>query len=304
MTKDLTYDILDLIGVEPPYFTLAHIYPKKEHLYANIEFEQSSSYEQDAICAAEVGRHLAILGACYSAHTYSQTSRGMYLAQKAILHRLTQNNISPNDSYYGTANGTKISNKNYQATCYLYSNNNSDPLYLLEITYLRVSYSSFFKLFGSHIYDGPINKNFRYSILIPIEHVVVDDNMFMADISHVSPDFCLGHFNKIYALPISILMYNLSLLSSLLVHHVLGNKAKLNVLKADITSKSLVFSGMGVSLKARLIKVDGAIFTLFNEAVRSDGKVAGTMELTLQVADSSLLSATVSSGDSVSFSSY
>jgi hypothetical protein len=107
MSMDLNMiEICRRTAVERPYFAFSELsIDDAGTVSGEIRREHQLGYEHGPLGAAEIGRHLAILGSCAAAATSKSHERLYYLATHAELHRsaLTHGGFPEDARYRGSA---------------------------------------------------------------------------------------------------------------------------------------------------------------------------------------------------------
>ncbi|ETR69153.1 MAG: hypothetical protein OMM_09852 [Candidatus Magnetoglobus multicellularis str. Araruama] len=103
------------IKVSPPYYALKNVQLLKNntaYFSAEIPVEYPAGNECGSITAAEIGRHLAILGSCSLSQSNPIKEKHYYIANKATLNCLCKEKvISKNSEFIGEAKTLSINKK-------------------------------------------------------------------------------------------------------------------------------------------------------------------------------------------------
>ena len=96
-------EIINDIDVTYPYYSLRNLQLKGSDILATIQAEQPMENEAGTISAAEVGRHLAILGSCALAKDNKPKNKNYFLAYEAQLEVSKSNNsiINTDNEFWG-----------------------------------------------------------------------------------------------------------------------------------------------------------------------------------------------------------
>lgn len=81
--------ILSRIAVQRPYFSFGRLFMGSDGtVHGEFVPEQPTEWERGLVSAAEVGRHLAILGSIAATATTEESTRVYHLATRALFIRL------------------------------------------------------------------------------------------------------------------------------------------------------------------------------------------------------------------------
>ena len=272
-------DVLDKIAVQRPYFALEELSISDNTVRAKIPAQQKPIFELDLITAAEIGRHLAILGSVALSTQNSSSNKHVYLAEAAALLRVSDIPIDTTD-LYAESTHTEFSTRQGSSESKLFAS--GIHIYTLAVQYNIIPLSTFKRVFRKHLKDASVPpSNNPYKQTIPLGNTFYTKTSAVSEITYVFQDYCLGHFVGIPVLPISILMFNLSHTAGLLLHHLTGTKTQYTVEKADIKAESLIFSDSKVRLEAHFINQQETLFIFKCQAI-SEGAVCGEMLLSLK----------------------
>ncbi|MGB0908974.1 MAG: hypothetical protein ACPGYT_01315 [Nitrospirales bacterium] len=288
-TKPIDSDILwSRIAIRPPYFALDDLGLESDGtVSARIPVQQPIGQEHGQIAAAEVGRHLAILGVCAIALQQEDSNRRYYLAQKAHLAKHTQGLPCLNHGVLlGSAKPEYIDRRTAKANTQLLLAGN-EVLYDLTVEYALVPERLFARLFGNQripmMVRGEDGIN-PYSHSIPLVDVNISGTQLTGSLSVDSPDRCAGHFPEFPAIPVAILMQALCNASSILMQQILGVERLLyTVTEAQVRAANLAFADELISIEVEHIHRNGELHVLNCTARTKPDREVGYMELTIVV---------------------
>ena len=240
--------VLSRIGVTEPYLALDNIVGNDRSTAAQFQTQYPIGMESDNISAAEIGRHLAILGAIDSAKHQDSDRQCVYLATSAQLSRLTDESI-PTNQFFATATSQLISRHVAHAQC-VAANDAGLSFYRLTISYRIMVMTTFKKLFAGHCVHTHSNRTFQ---LPQLDAICIDKDRITSSIHRVQPVHCMGHFIDIPALPIAVMMYLLSQNAGLLLRKIRQEACSYHVISADIQAFRLAFAGDRIDLSACIV---------------------------------------------------
>ncbi|MBN1253276.1 MAG: hypothetical protein JXR51_00105 [Bacteroidales bacterium] len=272
--------ILTKIAVQPPYFALKDLSIEKEGVIkAKIHKEQQKNNEICVIPAAEVGRHLAILGSCSISLKMPDNLKYYYLAINADVTRISCKN--DDSELYGTAETIYINKRNGYVETNLY-NSFGVHLYNVVIKYYFMQNVMFEKIFDKYK-SAKILKHFGNPYLneIKLQDYVIKNNKLEATLGPLEPYQCSGHFPNYEAIPIAILMHQMSLAAGKLFAHIYGDEnLKYLVLDGKIKADNLAFAGDTVKIIIYYLENSYQNFNCL--ALSINGKEYGSMRLALK----------------------
>lgn len=264
-------------AVQPPYFAFSDVWKTSEGLLATFSPEQPRDFECGPIAAAEVGRHLAILGASAAA---ADAGDGVhyYLASKA---RLLRADAWPGEcsQLEATAQVVERSRRSLTTTSQVLA---PDPIYTLDCTYEVLPERLFQRLFQSyrretngHSGASPYGTNLALEDLAPIE------NGMSAICGPLPPNYCAGHFANYPTWPVAVVCHALIRLAGRALHRVLGETCEFSVVQADVSAEHLAMAENRLSLTASYQSADDSIYT-FDCVAATGSATVGTMRLRLE----------------------
>lgn len=257
--------VLQRIGVQPPYFALHPLPVSVPGLFsavATAEFPRG--LEQGPMRGAEVARHGAIAGLCAAASAQPDDRRRHYLAQRAEYHGFV------NPAPYGTevrfeAHCEQLDRRAARAR--VAASADGRPLGSLLVDYTVLTEAAFERLFRSR--RTPTGPSAALAPLAAGE-LHCGDGVARRLVPSVGADACAGHFHDHPALPVAVLMQQLSDLGGALMGSYWG-------LGCVVEADDLCWAGdpaefeMGVVAEcAELVRFRGRVSSAGREACRAE----------------------------------
>lgn len=227
-----TPDLLSRICVRPPYFALEDVSLEGLELHATATAESPPVQETGPMPAAELGRHAAIAGLSLAALTQSDGARRYYLARRAECR------YAPSAAPYGTpvrfvarllALDKRASRAAVVATAA------GAPLAAFEIDYTVLTESAFERLFRTRSRPTAAAPSPYGALLTTSWHGTPDCGEQVVD--EVPAAACVGHFESYPALPVAVLMGQLSYLAGRL------HGEPYRVVRGEVEASDLVWAG-------------------------------------------------------------
>ncbi|MBI2477547.1 MAG: hypothetical protein HYV60_02530 [Planctomycetia bacterium] len=257
--EDVTIsELLKQIAVTQPYFAFSQIHQSAAGKLVAVvpSREQPMDSECGVRAAAEVGRHLAILGACAAARLQKNEGPHYYLANKAQLRAseaYVQHIMSADGDGDDLASRNLISfadaeftsNRSAHAVARIAYDGSDADLYRLDVAYSVLSPKIFERFFSSHRVDDDHIDEHAYRDQVHFDDLVQDivllDDLLSAHFGF-QPTVCAGHFPKFPALPVAVLMYILSKAAGKLLEEVTRIEGvRYIVVEANINAEHLAF---------------------------------------------------------------
>ncbi len=279
--------IIDTIGVTAPYYALDNVSLSDDEVTADFAAEQPMESEAGCIAAAEVGRHLAVLGACALAKSNPVKKKHYYIALSAELRNVNNNAIIQSRTFSGVARTLNIDKRNGLVFSELYAPDRT-LLYTLNTSYSIMSEQLFQRMFNEkrQDYDYSLAGN-PYALQFPLSNIEFIDHTIHARFGPFKPEECSGHFASFPCIPVAILMHGLSRTAGRLMAQLTGgDTTRYKVVSADVKADAFAFAGENINMTAKFKGRDDAGDYIFNcRAERSDGTTYGSMLLTLALVD-------------------
>ncbi|WP_257448019.1 hypothetical protein [Archangium lipolyticum] len=287
------------ICVRDPYFALRDVTVVGEgEVLARVPVEQEPGQEASPINAAEVGRHLAILGSCASSLVNPKEGQHYYLARRARLERLHEGPLPRATGLLWGAARAEFKDKRTATASTLLASEEGLPLFSVEVDYNVLSAAAFQRLFqcarqdmrreprerarceGSPADFAAMRQN-PHRLPLPLRDYVRDGECLKATLGPVSAELCKGHFAMHPVLPVAVVMSGLSGMAGALLHQLLGNaSARYLVTRGEVRADSLAYAGETVTFGSHLHEVEGRDHRFYCWASVGE-RLVGVMELTL-----------------------
>jgi 3-hydroxymyristoyl/3-hydroxydecanoyl-(acyl carrier protein) dehydratase len=288
------------ICVRDPYFALREVSEVVEgEVLARVPVEQEPEAEASPITAAEVGRHLAILGSCAASRVNRKEGQHYYLARRARLERLHEGPLPRfSEPLWGSARA-EFTDKRSATARTLLASPTGQPLFSLEVEYNVLSAAAFSRLFQGARQEmrrepraerGPRNgtpgdfaalRQNPYRTALPLRDFVRDGECLKATLGPVRAEQCKGHFALHPVLPVAVVMSGLSGLAGALLRQLLGNEsARYLVTWGEVRADNLAYAGETVTFGSHRHDVQGREHRFYCWAAVGE-RLVGVMELTL-----------------------
>jgi len=267
-------DLLRRICVRPPYFALQALQVDGSDLYAEVHAELPRSAELGPIQGAELSRHAAIAGLCVAALAQPNDQRRYYLAQRATYRGFA------NTASYGsrvTLQATLLDLTRREATARISASAGGHPLAEVEVQYTILTDNAFARLFRSRERPDVVGQPLDRMPPLPQGQLFQDGETWRRHIAEVPVAACAGHFERYPAMPVAILMGQLSQLAGL----SLGQDQPFWIPQASVEAHDFCWAGEPVTFSARATTREGDLNHFACQAVASE-RTVGHMLLTLQ----------------------
>lgn len=258
MTTECSISVLDKICVEPPYFNLFNLKIDNQMAISTLVPEQPIGNEHCVIAAAEVGRHLAILGSCAIAAQQPDNKKRFYLAKKASFEKT---NNETQGLLTAKAICTHLEKRTASAYTNLFVGENS--AYTLKIDYQILEEGVFQKLFSHLKTDTQHRDDSPYKHNKEIVLHELNKQSLTASIQPLLATDCAGHFKNFPSMPIAILCQTKIQAAEQLLAFILGEGTLFNyhVMAAEILAHTLIPTNETITLKISLEDQSNDIFT-------------------------------------------
>ncbi len=261
--------LLQRICVRPPYFALEHISLEGERFTAYAKAETPIALEPAPMSAAELGRHAAISGLSLIALLQKDDDRRYYLAQKADC------NYFKHEAPFGSQ--VKFEAKPLEvdkraARVSVQTSVNGEAIAQFTISYTILTERTFERLFAR--YQKP-----TYPLPSPYANLLSENferGETWAETRITIPAWaCVGHFDNYPALPVAMLMSQLSYLAG----QVMGQPYF--VPKGLVEANDLCWADKEVIFRAELMAMEGNS-SRFSCSASIEGQVVGHMSVWLE----------------------
>lgn len=202
MSSDATVEerALARISVAPPYFDLGGLEEVGDGIVnATVPLQPPTAPEFGAVEAAQVARHLAILGSCALALGRDDDKRHHYLATRAHYTRMANAPATTTEPLRAQAIGSWIDKRTARAMVTL-STADGRGLNLLDVEYTVLAPRMFGRL------NPPIDLDAIDGIEPEPETVERIDGGLRVDAGPIPVEMCAGHFPDYPAAPVAIVM--------------------------------------------------------------------------------------------------
>ncbi|HEX7022408.1 MAG TPA: hypothetical protein VF171_06085 [Trueperaceae bacterium] len=262
--------VLDRICVRPPYFALTDLTLEGCSFAATAMAEAPAFLERGPMTAAEVGRHAAIAGLCHAALSQADHKRRYYLAQRAECR------YTPNAAPYGTPVRLQTEVRSLtkrQAQVAVRATAAGQDFATLDIDYTILTEPTFERLFAHRARPARLATN-PYRQLLQTDYQQSGEQAEQV-IAHVPAAACSGHFDDYPALPVAVLMGQLSYLAG----QIIADKPRpFRVLKGLVDASDLCWSGESARFRVVRTTTQARVRAFDCEAYAGERKV-GSMKL-------------------------
>lgn len=278
LDRSIPRDLLTRICVRPPYFALSDVSLQGLELHATAGAESPAYLEIGAMPAAELGRHAAIVGLTLAAAQQADDKRRYYLARRAECR------YTANRAPYGTPVrfvGRLLSLDKRSARAAITATAGGHDLASFEVDYTVLTESAFERLFRVRAQRTPFDHSPYGSLLTTAWSGTSDLAEQVVDALPISA--CVGHFDGYPALPVAVLMGQLSYLAGRL------HAQPYRVVRGEVDASDLIWAGERAVFRVQRDGVGGhadaeSAQRYRCEAVAGDRTVAG-MTLWLESVD-------------------
>lgn len=299
---DATVCALQRISVRAPYFDLRDLVVDDDGtVRALVPARPPTRPETGLVAAAQVARHLAILGSCAVALQRDDDDRHHYLATNAHFLRTanltaTNGSVSGDDSTSAShlvaeASGTLSDRRSARALAKLYGPH-GQLSHVLDVNYTVMAPRMFSRIMPA--IDHEANRDDAAGAGRTDELTGRREERFdiktgagpgvTIDCGPVPLDMCAGHFPDYPAAPVALVMGRLARAAGIAMNRHLGvGKITYSIDEARVVATKLARVGQRLTLDARYERPVGGGHLLVGSA-KADGEVVGEMELTLSVA--------------------
>lgn len=258
-----------LIDVSAPYYALQKVHsPSAGIVHARVSREQPLGHEIGPIASAEVGRHLAIAGACACSAVREPAAQHYYLAHRATIIRHSEAAVEQASEFDVRARAVSSTAREARAQTSLRVAGAEQALYELDVTYKVLTRPLFQRLFAAHRRDlratprdttasadpqAIARRSNPYQKLLPLTLTQRSMHGVRASLPEVTPQMCSGHFPMYPALPVAILMHTLSSLCGEALRARRNDSPRYRLERADVYADRLAFAGERLEFDAEYI---------------------------------------------------
>ncbi|TKC89449.1 hypothetical protein FAZ69_10965 [Trinickia terrae] len=217
-------DICRRTAVERPYFAFGDLsIDINGTVVGEVQREHPLSHEYGPLGAAEIGRHLAILGSCAAAATVDNDDRLYYLATHAEFRRsgFAQSNFPDGEKYRASATVVERTARMLFARTTMQVGENA-PFVSLLVQYKILSEPLFARLFSHFaVAEDHTGIESPYTNPISLSWSAPNGNSLVARSHGLTPYQCAGHFRGYPAWPVAIIAACMLRTVERMLHHVL-----------------------------------------------------------------------------------
>ena len=271
-------DLEPRICVRPPYYALHDLVLEGLDLHATAIAESPSFGEVGPMPAAELGRHAAIVGLSAAAMRQEDDKRRYYLARKAICR------YTPNDAPYGTPVrfvGRTLDLDKRTSRAAVSATAGDATLASFEVDYTILTESAFERLFRVNAKPTP-NAASPYGTLLTNAFSGTSDSVEQI-VAGVPVTACAGHFDGYPALPVAVLMGQLSYLAGRL------HGGRYRVVRGEVEASDLAWAGERTVFRAARDGAGGhpdtGAASRYRCQATAEGRPVGAMTLWLESVD-------------------
>ncbi len=292
-------EVLKQIAVCQPYFAFDQLKQSEDGtMWAPVKPEQPMGAERGVMAAAEIGRHLAILGSCAAARANPRSGQHYYLACKADL-RQSEDALALSgdeariaaDDLVASAKADFADKRNARAETTLFNRGTGQRLYEISVDYKVLTPQLFERMYADRRVSTPaVPFNPYAEEMLGLGDVMVLDDLLSANLQELDPKTCAGHFPNFPALPVAILAHILaSAAGRLFASMVDRERAPYKVVRALVQADHLAFTNdkLHLVVQHRDADDDGENRVFRCRAV-SEGKTRepfGDLQITLRGAE-------------------
>jgi len=265
------------ISVTRPYFDLRDLEETGTGtVEATIPRQPTVAPEAGAIEAAQVARHLAILGSCAVALARDGDDRHHYLATKAHYTRMANAPATVTGDLRAKAIGSWVDRRTARALVTL-STEDGRGLNLLDVEYTVLAPRMFTRL------NPPIDLDAINGLEPTAEAVETIDGGLRVDTGPIPVEMCAGHFPDYPAAPVAIVMGRLCRAAGLaMMDHLDLDRRRYQIEEGRVEATGLARAGQSLVLEARYIEPVAGGHRLQGLAL-ADGETCGEVDVVLSV---------------------
>lgn len=275
--------VLERISVARPYFALGDLEEVGEGIVnATVPLHPTAAPEAGPVEAAQVARHLAILGSCAIALTRDDDDRHHYLATRAHYTRMANAPATTNGPLRAQAIGSWVDRRTARAMVTL-STVDGRGLNLLDVEYTVLAPRMFARL------NPPVDPVAVDAASAANRAKGDDDGETIertaggvrVDGGPISAEMCAGHFPDYPAAPVAIVMGRLCRAAGLAMTGHLGlDGQRYRIEEGRVEATGLARAGQRLVLEARYLEPVPGGHRLGGTAL-ADGDAVGEVDVVL-----------------------
>lgn len=268
------------ISVARPYFDLADLEEVGHGMVqATVPPHPTVAPEAGAVEAAQVARHLAILGSCAAALSRDDDARHHYLATRAHYGRLANAPATVEGPLRATAMGSWVDRRTARALVTL-TTTDGRGLNLLDVEYTVLTPKMFGRL-NPPIELDRIEAEAATAVAVGGDTVEHLDGAVRVDAGPIPVEMCAGHFPGHPAAPVAIVMGRLCQAAGLAMLDHLGlADHRYRIEEGEVTATGLARAGQRLVLEARYCGPVRGGHRLEGRAL-ADGETVGRVDVVL-----------------------
>lgn len=249
---DASTEALARIAVTPPYYALRDLTDLGDGLAtATVRRAAPAHPEHDLIEAAQVARHLAILGSCAAALARDDDRRHHYLATRATYHRLAPSELDHIDDpdLLAEARAEWRDKRSASATATLRTSGGTG-LYQLDVDYAVLPPKIFARLHPERA-DNAVSASDHDAATFGTGAGEPIEGGWQVDCGPIPEALCAGHFPGLPAAPVALLMGRLCRTAGLALAHYLEEPTRYRIEYGEVEADRLALAGQHLVLRAR-----------------------------------------------------
>lgn len=265
-------DIAERIAVQKPYFAFNSLWQEGEHLVGNFVPEQELGGELGYLSAAELGRHLAILGSC-AAVSINDGINGYYLATQAHYTGKAAFSQPKPPSLSARAKVLSMDKRSLKIAATAYAH---EPIAELVCEYFILPPALFQRSFKHYIdTTKPMpSASSPYCKRIPLHHVEYLQDGLSAFSGPLEPEQCAGHFHHYPSWPVAIIAHTVFKTNETLFNERYGAGTQYHVLETRLCADKLVSAKTALRFVTQIVDEDKNRVATETKVFREDEQVA------------------------------
>lgn len=271
-------DIAQRIAVQKPYFAFSALWRDGDHLVGDFVPEQELGGELGYLSAAELGRHLAILGSC-AAVSLNEGITGYYLATKALYtgkssgHGTAISSQPRPPSLRASAKVLSLDKRSLKIAATAYAH---QPIAELVCEYFILPPALFQRSFKTYIdTTKPMpSASSPYRKRIPLNHVEYHAKSLSAYSGPLQPEQCAGHFLHYPSWPVAIIAHTVFKTNEALFEQVYGAGTKYHVVETQLSADKLVSARTALRFVTEIVEEEKNRVTTQTQVFREEEQVA------------------------------
>ena len=291
-------ELFSRICVRDPYFALHEVMEGGPgEVTARVPVEQEPGAEASPMCAAEVVRHLIVLGSCAASRVNPTAGQCFYLPRRARLERLLSQPLAPAAEPLWAHAKAEFQDRRLARALTLLSSPEGQPLFSVSVDFNVLSAEAFQGLFQGARQELRREPRAARDERTPVDYLALRQNphrlppplrdwvregeCLRATLGPVGLELCKGHFAQHPVLPVAVMVGGLTRLAGALLRQWVGDdSARYGVTLCDVRAESLAYAGETVRLDAHRLGGDAREHH-FDCWASVGNRVVATLALTL-----------------------